>query len=59
MTLSGKVAFTAKCHRPQPASHVVEQYTNGKAKVLQRWFVKKIPTIGDGSPCAGVAPVFK
>jgi branched-chain amino acid transport system substrate-binding protein len=59
MTLSGKVAFTSKCHRPQPASHVVEQYTNGKAKVLTRWFVKKIPDIGDGSSCSGAVPTFK
>lgn len=52
-TLSGPVRFTPTCHRPQPASHVVEQYTNGKAKVITRWFVKSIPSIGDGSPCSG------
>ena len=57
--MSGKVAFTAKCHRPQPASHVVELYTNGKAKVLGRYFVQKIPDIGDGSSCAGAVPSFK
>jgi branched-chain amino acid transport system substrate-binding protein len=55
----GTVAFTAKCHRPQPASHVIEQYTNGKAKVVTRWFVKKIPDIGDGSSCSGVVPTVK
>jgi branched-chain amino acid transport system substrate-binding protein len=58
-TLSGKVSFTAKCHRPQPASHVVEQYTNGKAKVIERYFVKKIPDIGDGSSCSGAVPQVK
>jgi branched-chain amino acid transport system substrate-binding protein len=58
-TLSGKVMFTKACHRPQPASHVIEQYTNGKAKVIERYFVKKIPNIGDGSSCAGTVPQVK
>ena len=52
-TLSGNVRFTPTCHRPQPASHVVVKYTNGKAKVVERWFVKSIPSIKDGSPCGG------
>lgn len=58
-TLSGWVKFTQACHRPQPASHVIEQYTNGKAKVIERYTVKKIPDIGDGSSCAGPVPQLK
>ena len=42
----------------QKATHLVA-VTNGKAKVLQRWFVKKIPDIGDGSTCSGAVPTVK
>src|SRR5262245_9532588 len=52
-TLAGPVRFTEKCHRPQPASHVFELYTNGKAKALGRVSTRTIPVIGDGNPCAG------
>jgi branched-chain amino acid transport system substrate-binding protein len=53
-TLAGPVEFTAKCHRPQPPSHIFELYTNGKAKALGRVYTRKIPTIGDGNPCTGI-----
>ena len=52
-TMSGPVKFTAKCHRPQPPSHIFELYTNGKAKSLGRIYAQNIPNIGDGNPCAG------
>jgi ABC-type branched-subunit amino acid transport system substrate-binding protein/tRNA A-37 threonylcarbamoyl transferase component Bud32 len=52
-TLSGRVRFTEKCHRPQPSSFIVELYTNGKAKALGRVYPRKIPNLGDGNPCAG------
>jgi branched-chain amino acid transport system substrate-binding protein len=52
-TMSGPVKFTAKCHRPQPPSHIFELYTNGKAKSLGRVYAHDIPDIGDGSPCSG------
>jgi len=37
----------------------VEQYTNGKDTQIDSTAVKKIPNIGDGSPCAGVQPKVK
>jgi branched-chain amino acid transport system substrate-binding protein len=52
-TLSGPQRYTFKCHRPQPANHVIELYTNGKARAIALWPVQFIPTIGDGNPCAG------
>ena len=52
-TLSGAQRFTFTCHRPQPANHVIEQYTNGKAKVVATWAVQFVPDIGDGNPCKG------
>lgn len=52
-TLSGPLRFTPECHRPQPASHVVLEYTDGQATVAERWYVKSIPDIGDGSSCSG------
>jgi branched-chain amino acid transport system substrate-binding protein len=58
-TFAGNMAFTAKCHRPQPAIYTVEQYTNGKDTQIDSTAVKKIPNIGDGSPCAGVQPKVK
>ena len=58
-TFAGKMAFTSKCHRPQPAIFTVERYTNGKAKQIGTVSVKKVPNIGDGSPCSGVPPKVK
>jgi branched-chain amino acid transport system substrate-binding protein len=58
-TFAGNMAFTAKCHRPQPALYTVEQYTGGKDKQIDSTAVKKIPNIGDGSPCSGVQPKVK
>lgn len=58
-TFAGKMAFTSKCHRPQPAIYTVEQYTNGKDKQIDTWSTKKVPNIGDGSPCTGVPPKVK
>jgi branched-chain amino acid transport system substrate-binding protein len=58
-TFAGNMAFTAKCHRPQPAIYTVELYTNGKDKQIDTASVKKIPNIGDGSPCSGVQPKIK
>ena len=55
-TFAGNLAFTAKCHRPQPAVFTVEQYTNGKDKQIDTVSVKKVPSIGDGSPCSGAQP---
>src|SRR2546430_1244968 len=49
-TMSGPVKFTAKCHRPQPPSHIFELYTKGKAKSLGRVYAHNIPNIGDGNP---------
>jgi branched-chain amino acid transport system substrate-binding protein len=58
-TFAGDMAFTAKCHRPQPAIYTVELYTGGKDKQIDTTAVKKIPNIGDGSPCSGVQPKLK
>jgi branched-chain amino acid transport system substrate-binding protein len=58
-TFGGNMAFTSKCHRPQPAIYTVEQYTGGKDTQIATTAVKKIPNIGDGSPCAGVQPKVK
>ncbi len=58
-TFAGKVAFTSKCHRPQPASYTVEQYTNGKDRQVGTVAVKSIPNIGDGSPCTGTPAQVK
>src|SRR5262249_32276763 len=52
-TLSGPVRFTARCHRPQPPSHVIELYTNGKPRARGRVYAQMIPTSGDGNACAG------
>lgn len=52
-TLSGPVRFSGRCHRPQPASHVFELYTNGRARALGRVYARDIPDLGDGNPCAG------
>ena len=56
-TFAGPMAFTKKCHRPQAAIFTVEQYTNGKDKQIDSVSVKKVPSIGDGSPCSGNQPV--
>jgi ABC-type branched-subunit amino acid transport system substrate-binding protein/tRNA A-37 threonylcarbamoyl transferase component Bud32 len=53
-TLTGPLKFTARCHRPQPPSYVLERYTNGRAQSLGRVYTQNIPKIGDGNPCAGV-----
>lgn len=58
-TFGGKVAFTSKCHRPQPAIYTVEQYTGGKDKQVGTVAVKSVPNIGDGSPCTGAPPAVK
>jgi branched-chain amino acid transport system substrate-binding protein len=55
-TFAGTLAFTKKCHRPQPAVFTVEQYTKGKDKQIDTVSVKKVPSIGDGSPCSGSQP---
>lgn len=52
-TLAGPVRFTPECHRPQPGTHVVVEYTDGKANALTTWTVEQIPDIGDGSSCSG------
>ena len=56
-TFAGTLAFSKKCHRPQPAVFTVEQYTGGKDKQIDTVHVKKVPSIGDGSPCSGNQPV--
>jgi branched-chain amino acid transport system substrate-binding protein len=55
-TFAGTLAFSKKCHRPQPAVFTVEQYTGGKDKQIDTVHVKKVPSIGDGSPCSGGQP---
>jgi branched-chain amino acid transport system substrate-binding protein len=55
-TFAGTLAFTKKCHRPQPAVYTVEQYTGGKDKQIDTVHVKKVQSIGDGSPCSGAQP---
>lgn len=52
-TMHGPVRFTPECHRPQPARHVVVEYTNGKGRQLAIRDVTEIPDIGDSNPCAG------
>ncbi len=58
-TLSGPQRYTQKCHRPQPATHVIEQYTNGKGRAIDVWPVRFVPNIGDGSPCWGKPAAVK
>jgi ABC-type branched-subunit amino acid transport system substrate-binding protein len=53
-TLTGRVKFSEQCHRPQPPRYILERYTNGRATALGRVYARRIPTIGDGNPCAGV-----
>ncbi len=52
-TLTGRVKFSERCHRPQPPRYILERYTNGRATALGRVYAHRIPTIGDGNPCAG------
>ena len=52
-TLTGRVKFSEQCHRPQPQSFDIELYRNGRATALGRVYAHRIPTIGDGNPCAG------
>jgi branched-chain amino acid transport system substrate-binding protein len=54
-----KMKFTAKCHRPQPATYSVEQWTNGVDKQIATTKVQQVPNIGDGSPCFGKPPAVK
>jgi branched-chain amino acid transport system substrate-binding protein len=54
-----KMKFTAKCHRPQPATYSIEQFTNGVDKQIGTHAVQSIPSIGDGSPCSGKPPAVK
>lgn len=58
-TLNGKQRFTDKCHRPQPAIYTVERFTKGQGKLIGSVSVKKVPNIGDGSPCIGTPPKVK
>jgi branched-chain amino acid transport system substrate-binding protein len=51
-TLIGEDAsFTAECHRPQPATYSVEQFTDGKSKQVGKVTVQGVPEIGDKNPC--------
>jgi ABC-type branched-subunit amino acid transport system substrate-binding protein/tRNA A-37 threonylcarbamoyl transferase component Bud32 len=52
-TLTGRVKFSEQCHRPQPPRYILERYTNGRATALGPVYAHRIPTIGDGNPCAG------
>jgi branched-chain amino acid transport system substrate-binding protein len=51
-----KMKFTAKCHRPQPATYSIELFTNGVDKQIGTHAVQSIPAIGDRSPCSGKPP---
>jgi branched-chain amino acid transport system substrate-binding protein len=53
------MALTSKCHRPQPATYSIEQWTNGKDKQIDHWKVLSVPNIGDGSPCSGIPAKVK
>jgi branched-chain amino acid transport system substrate-binding protein len=50
------MAFTATCHRPQPAVYSVEEWQNGVNTQVGEAAVTSIPDIGDGSPCSGTPP---
>ncbi len=50
------MAFTAACHRPQPAVYSVEEWQNGVNTQVGIAPVTSIPDIGDGSPCSGTPP---
>ena len=50
------MAFTANCHRPQPAVYSVEEWQNGVNTQVGTATVTQIPDIGDGSPCGGTPP---
>ncbi len=52
-TLTGRVKFSEQCHRPQPPRYILERSTNGRATALGPVYAHRIPTIGDGNPCAG------
>ncbi len=51
-----RMKFTAKCHRPQPATYSVEFFKNGVDKQIGTHAVQSIPSIGDKSPCTGKPP---
>jgi len=55
-TLAGKERFTAKCHRPQPGTYSIEQFTNGVDKQIDTQAAHFVPNINDGSPCWGPQP---
>jgi branched-chain amino acid transport system substrate-binding protein len=52
----GKKTFTPECHRPQPASFDIEQWTNGQAEKVADSTVEEIPDIDDGNTCLDVPP---
>jgi branched-chain amino acid transport system substrate-binding protein len=54
-----KMKFTAKCHRPQPATYSVELWTNGVDKQIATHKVQTVANIGDGSPCYGKPAAVK
>ena len=43
--------FTEACHRPQPASYSIEQFTKGKSEQVGDAAVDSVPDIGDDNPC--------
>lgn len=43
--------FTEGCHRPQPASYSIEQFTKGKSEQVGDAAVDSVPDIGDDNPC--------
>jgi hypothetical protein len=51
-----RMKFTAKCHRPQPATYSVEFFKNGVDRQIGTHAVQSIPSIGDKSPCSGKPP---
>lgn len=52
----GAKTFTPECHRPQPASFDIEQWTNGQAEKVADLTVEEIPDIDDGNTCLDVPP---
>jgi branched-chain amino acid transport system substrate-binding protein len=50
----GTKTFTSECHRPQPASFDIEQWTGGQAEKVADLTVDEIPDIDDGNTCLDV-----